>query len=156
MALTIRDTKTTPRERRWWYPATDGTEISENSYSNLRRAVFEHYRRNNQPVPTEQDIIDYVCRNLSVPCYEGREAFRNLYTDPPSSIQRGKPSPKWPFVLEPLKLLAKEGDRGLGDIVERAVGKVGGDAYKKWYQRIFGRPCGCNERQEDLNRDFPL
>lgn len=83
--LTIRDTKTTPRERRWWYPGLNGHEVSSNSYSNLKREVAEHYRSNGQPVPSEQQIIDYLCANLSVPCYEGKEPFRNFFHRPAAS-----------------------------------------------------------------------
>lgn len=154
MALTIRDTKTTPRERHWWYPGVNGSEVSESSYSNLKRAVAEHYRTNRQPVPTEQQIIDYCCVNLSVPCYEGKEQIRNRFSDP--APKRGGGSKKWPFVLEPMKLLAKDGDKGLGDIVERVVGKVGGEEYKRWYFKVFGRHCGCSERRDSLNEDYPL
>lgn len=154
--LTIRDTKTTPRERFWPFPGVDGKEIKENSYMNLVREVKQHYAANGRTPPTDQEIVDYVCREVSVPCYEGREPFRNRWTDPPSMIARGLKSPNWPVLLQPLKLLAKDGDRGLGDIVARLVGPIGGDAYKVWYEKIFGRKCGCSERQETLNEDFPL
>lgn len=63
---------------------------------------------------------------------------------------------EWPLALLPLKLLAQPGDKGLGDIVERTVGPVGGDAYKAWYLKIFGRPCGCTKRKDALNQRFPI
>jgi hypothetical protein len=66
------------------------------------------------------------------------------------------PLREWPFFLRPMKLLAKEGDKGLGDIVERAIGPAGGDAYKAWYEKTFGKPCGCTKRQDNLNDRFPL
>lgn len=62
----------------------------------------------------------------------------------------------WPMVLIPLKLLAKEGDSGAGDIIARTIGPVGGDAFKKWYKALFGKDCGCGNRQEALNRRWPL
>lgn len=62
----------------------------------------------------------------------------------------------WPLMLRPLKLLAQPGDKGLGDIVERVVGPVGGEAYKKWYLQMFGKPCGCTKRKDNLNQFFPL
>lgn len=155
MALTIRDTKTTPRERKWWYPAVDGPDISETSYSNLKRAVSEHYRSNGRPAPTEQQIIDYLCANLSVPCYEGKEQIRNLFTDPPPVKSARRRTPGW-GLFAPLKLIAKDGDRGLGDIVARTIGPVGGDAFKAWYKAITGESCGCTERQEEWNYIYPL
>ena len=62
----------------------------------------------------------------------------------------------WPAILKALKLAAKSGDKGLGDIVARIIGPIGGDAYKKWFEKIFGRPCGCSERQDYLNQRYPL
>ena len=62
----------------------------------------------------------------------------------------------WPFMLRPLKLLAIPSDKGLGDIVERVIGPIGGDAYKAWYEKAFGKPCKCTKRQDGLNERFPL
>lgn len=66
------------------------------------------------------------------------------------------PAKEWPFLARPLKLLAKEGDLGLGDVVARVIGPVGGDAFKEWFKKIFGRECRCADRQAWLNRRFPL
>ena len=62
----------------------------------------------------------------------------------------------WPLLLQPMKQFAKPGDKGLGDIIERIVGPVGGDAYKMWYKKVFGKPCKCNKHQDNLNEQFPL
>lgn len=62
----------------------------------------------------------------------------------------------WPMVLLPLKLLAKPNDRGAGDIIARTIGPIGGEAFKKWYKTLFGRDCGCGNRQESLNARWPL
>lgn len=62
----------------------------------------------------------------------------------------------WPMWAQPMKLLAKDGDKGLGDIVARVVGTIGGEAYKAWYLKTFGKSCGCTERQESLNQKYPL
>jgi hypothetical protein len=66
------------------------------------------------------------------------------------------PKPDWPVIVRPMKRFAKEGDKGLGDIVERVIGPVGGHAYKIWYQATFGEPCGCEKRIDRLNERFPL
>lgn len=65
------------------------------------------------------------------------------------------PAP-WPKVLLPMRRLAKASDRGLGDIVERLVGPIGGNAFKKWYLIIFGKPCHCAARRDKWNRKYPL
>lgn len=66
-----------------------------------------------------------------------------------------KPEP-WPALLLPLKLMAKPSDVGAGDIIARVIGPIGGDAFKLWYRATFGRDCGCGNRQEALNRRWPL
>ncbi len=154
--LSIRDTNSTPKERKWTFPDINGKEISENSWLNLKREVAMHYRANGRTPPAEQELIKYCCDNLTIPCYDGTQAYRNRMTDPPSAIERGKPSPKWPLVLQPFKLMAQEGDKGLGSIIERVIGPIAGDAYKAWHLRIFGKACGCSERRDSLDRDFPL
>lgn len=63
---------------------------------------------------------------------------------------------KWPTLALPMKLLAKPGDKGLGDIVARVIGPIGGDAFKAWYAATFGKSCGCEVRQEVWNRRYPL
>jgi hypothetical protein len=67
------------------------------------------------------------------------------------------PKPDWPIFLRPMKLMAKDGDKGLGDVVERVIGPVGGDAYKSWYKTTFGKECtSCTKRKGDLNARYPL
>lgn len=68
----------------------------------------------------------------------------------------GAPPEPWPLYLQPFKLLAQEGDKGLGDIVEHVIGPAGGGAYKSWYEKTFGVGCGCNQRQDRLNQRYPL
>lgn len=66
------------------------------------------------------------------------------------------------MLLLPIKLLAKRGDRGAGDIIARTIGPIGGDAFKKWYKTLFGKDCGCGGsgnprgRQEFYNDRWPL
>lgn len=155
MPLTIRDTKTTPRERQWAYPGINGSFVTSNSYMVLRLEITQHYTTNGQPVPSDEEITKYLCDNLTIPCFEGTTPYVNQFTNPPSFLTRGLPSPDWGS-LNFLKLMAKDGDKGLGDIIARIIGPVGGDAFKRWYKRLFGRDCGCSERQEDFNLTYPL
>jgi hypothetical protein len=67
------------------------------------------------------------------------------------------PYDQWPMWAKALKQLSRHEDKGLGDVVERVVGPVGGDAYKLWYKTTFGEDCvGCNKRKGNLNVRFPL
>lgn len=65
------------------------------------------------------------------------------------------PVNRWPLWTTAVKLLRQPEDQGVGDTLARTVGPVGGDAYKAWFTKTFGRPCGCTERQVDLNRKYP-
>lgn len=154
--LTIRDTNTTPRERFWPFPSVDpAVELKSNSWMVLKLDVQKHYTANGRPVPTEQEIIKYVCDNVTVSCFEDGKPYRNKLTDPPTFLQRGKPSPDWGS-LNMLKVMARDGDKGLGDIVARVIGPIGSDVFKRWFHKLFGRSCGCQERQEEWNIQYPL
>jgi hypothetical protein len=77
----------------------------------------------------------------------------NPVFQPPVSPLLPRP---WPLILQPIKLLSQPEDTGLGDIIARTIGPIGGDAYKKWYLRVFGKSCGCDQRQETWNALYPL
>lgn len=153
--LRIHDTKSTPRGK-WKYPGVDGFEIVSNSYMNLMREVVIHYKGNGQEPPSEQEIIQYLCDNTPIPCFEGREPYPNQFTDPATYGSGGIHSSKWPLVLQPFRLMIKEGDKGLGDIIHRVIGDGNSEAFKKWHLKVFGAPCGCGERHRKLNVRFPI
>lgn len=77
---------------------------------------------------------------------------------PPAQPKPISPEPldRWPVWVRAAALLAKPDDKGLGDVIARTVGPIGGDAYKTWFKRVTGKPCGCSERQETLNAIYPL
>lgn len=60
--------------------------------------------------------------------------------------------PTWAATIAKLKA---DNDTGLGDTIARVIGPVGGNAFKHYFKTIFGKSCGCKERQEALNRDYP-
>lgn len=63
----------------------------------------------------------------------------------------------WPTILKPVKLLATKKDKGLGDIVERVIGPVGGNLYNDWYMKTFGTKCPkCTKDKNNLNERYPL
>jgi hypothetical protein len=63
---------------------------------------------------------------------------------------------QWPLAFQLLAKAAKPQDKGLGDIIERVVGPIGGLKFKLWFKRITGRDCGCGARMEKLNALYPL
>jgi hypothetical protein len=65
------------------------------------------------------------------------------------------PRDKWPLWAKGVALARGGQDKGVGDTVERAVGPVGGEAFKQWYLNTFGKPCGCDGRKESWNTLYP-
>jgi hypothetical protein len=132
---------------RYYQPQT-GFWMNGITFEQLLGRVDQHRKNNGIPHVSEGyatlalEVLDSICSALS-------PADQRLHcTDAP-------PAP-WPTYLLPFKLLAKEGDRGLGDIVARTIGPVGGDAFKTWYKETFDKGCGCHERQDYLNAAYPL
>lgn len=79
---------------------------------------------------------------------------------PDKSPAAPKIQPRWPMnpfgiAMRALKLMRTPEDTGAGDTLARVVGPIGGDAYKAWFKETFGKTCGCAERQEQLNAQFP-
>ena len=42
--------------------------------------------------------------------------------------------------------------KGLGDTVQKIAKKVGADKIAKTYEKVTGKPCGCGNRQDTLNK----
>ena len=63
-------------------------------------------------------------------------------------------SADWPGWARVIRLVKTDADRGVGDTISRVIGPIGGEAYKVWFLATFQRPCGCTERQADLNAKF--
>lgn len=49
-----------------------------------------------------------------------------------------------------------ESGRGLGDAIADLAHLTGLDRVAKYYEKITGKSCGCDERQQALNRLLPL
>lgn len=75
--------------------------------------------------------------------------------DPPRPVQP-VPRDRWPFSARTLARLARPGERGLGTVLTRLLGNVGGEVYKRWFVRIVGRPCGCTDMATKLDVMYPL
>ena len=48
-----------------------------------------------------------------------------------------------------------EPQKGLGDSVAALTRALGVDKLAAKYEKVTGKPCGCKERQEKLNKMFP-
>lgn len=87
------------------------------------------------------------------PCgYVGQ--FREAPAAPPKVISEKvarKTTNRW---VRYLSLLSKPEDIGLGATAKRLFAKFGGERFRVWAQRI-GLPCGCTEREDEWNRQYP-
>lgn len=71
---------------------------------------------------------------------------------PPRAIPRHE----WPTWAVALEKLAIPEDKGIGDVIARTIGPIGGNSFKSWYGKIFNKSCGCNARQANYNAKYPL
>lgn len=79
----------------------------------------------------------------------------NMRLAPCGTAEQGPPAPQqWPLWARGVRLNAKPPDRGVGDTIERTVGRVGGRLFKKWSNAV-GFNCGCIARRDKLNRQYP-
>lgn len=63
---------------------------------------------------------------------------------------------EWPANILYLKAKAIEGDKGLGDILEREIGLINSLIFKDWFKKTFGRVCACNWSKDTINRYYPI
>lgn len=64
------------------------------------------------------------------------------------------PRIQWPPVVRVVARLAKAGEVGIGDTVQRLLAGVGGEVFKTMAETI-GVECGCGERQAAMNAKYP-
>ena len=63
--------------------------------------------------------------------------------------------PEWPLWAKAIALMKDPTrDAGVGDTAARMIGAETSDAFKSFYQKTFGRPCGCVGRQKDWNNKY--
>lgn len=69
MPLVIRDVNTIPPERFHYLVSATNFDIYAPNYNGLYSAIQQHCIANNVGIPSLQEVIDFCCANLSVPCY---------------------------------------------------------------------------------------
>jgi hypothetical protein len=122
-----------------------GYTVKASNYNQLLSRIREHCEANEIPTPTESDVEQWLCDNFAVKCKNADGSiYQNQYVD----------RKNWPLILRPLRLKAQSGDRGLGDIVARTIPK--GAEFKAWFKKYLAIDCGCDQRQDWLNAQYPL
>jgi hypothetical protein len=113
--------------------------------------IWHDMLRAGKQVGASVEVPDAIAQRILDAC--GLEA-------PPVTVTRTKLAPvpydQWPLRFRLLAKLATPQDAGLGDVVERIVGPVGGSAFKKWFKLATRRDCGCNQRIQTWNELYPL
>lgn len=83
--IAIKDTSAVPEEGWQFFVPKTGYTVTTRNYGMLYQMVVRHYKSNQiAPIPTEQEVIDYVCANGRVSCYETetREPLINKFSFP--------------------------------------------------------------------------
>jgi hypothetical protein len=88
------------------------------------------------------------------PIFPAKQTSR--VSPPGSSATLAIPFERWPAHYKALAKFAKPGDIGIGNVVERVIGPLGGTLFKIWYKQITGKSCGCGARKQMLNERYPL
>ncbi len=86
------------------------------------------------------------------------EVTWEAFTAPMPSRPPVEPIPRdqWPMWTKALAQFATENDKGIGDVAARMIGTENSAKFKAWHLATFGRPCGCNGRQNLWNQKYPL
>lgn len=99
------------------------------------------------------DVLDQKASEILARCSDPVPA---MVSAPVQAPQQPIAYDEWPILFRLLAGRRKETDAGLGDVVERLIGPIGGDAFKTWFKLATGRDCGCGARKEFLNQRYPL
>lgn len=68
--LVIRDTNAPPPERFHFPVKATGHTVDAGNYNQLFENIRAHCVANGIPGPSDQEVIDYLCRNTHISCYD--------------------------------------------------------------------------------------
>lgn len=74
MALVIRDVNAPPPERFHFptkaYGSAAAFDVDASNYNQLFENIRKHCESNGKPIPSNQEVVDYLCRETHVSCYD--------------------------------------------------------------------------------------
>ncbi len=79
MSLYIRDTTTVP-DGGFRYPGVLPGTFIVYPYGSLYDEIKRQYTANNVPVPRWDEVVIWMCNNLSIPCVDGNQPLVNKWT----------------------------------------------------------------------------
>ena len=65
------------------------------------------------------------------------------------------PPRPWPLWARALARRRVAGERGVGDTLARLLNGVGAARAAAVYERLVGKTCGCKDRQQWMNEQWP-
>ena len=132
------------------------------SFDSIVNAVLSVVRANRDMAaqhqwPTERaDVETWVERYNVLLCQQN--GWHDYLLEPSTSApppHRSMSPEEFPVWAKAIRLLKKDGHKGIGDTVESLIGHKNSTAFKEWYRNTFGKDCGCKDRKEWLNRMYP-
>jgi hypothetical protein len=104
-------------------------------------------------MPLEREnIANWIDEYNAQRCFDNR--WFNFIVGGSNPPPTRKFSEQWPLWARTVGALRKDGEKGVGDTVERLVGANNSESFKLWYKRTFNRNCGCDGRKETWNAKF--
>lgn len=86
-----------------------------------------------------------------------RAGARGQASRPPSSVEPGELGRAyWPAWAEAMAGRAVAEDRGIGDVIARVVGAIGGVEFAAWVKTVKCRRCPLPADLAKLNEIYPL
>ena len=101
--------------------------------------------------PTEYDAICELVDSYNAGVCESN-GWKDYFVSTGPPVQMAKPS--WPIWAKAVALGKTDSDAGVGDTVERLIGKENSEAFKAFYKKTFGKVCGCNGRKNEWNAKY--
>jgi hypothetical protein len=130
-----------------FYQSETNYTITGPSWQDLIINVKKHRIANNIPIGLnfDRDVEQQLADNLP----------ESQITKDNPNRSAAMPRDEWPSWVNAIAAMKNDSDKGVGDTIQRVVGPVGGDSFKRWFQTIFHKSCGCTERQEAFNNQYP-
>lgn len=80
MSLVIRDNSVTPRDGWSYYVEATNYTVTTRNPNLIYSMVVKHCLANGINPPTEQQVIDWQCQNLNIPCHDGGNLMENSWS----------------------------------------------------------------------------
>jgi hypothetical protein len=127
------------------FASFDAIVNSVHTLLNANKEYAEHHG-----LPTDLDGIRSMVDTFNAELCRV-SGWTDYYIDTPTAVSFSD----WPVWAKALGKLKRDGEKGVGDTIERIIGAETSDLYKSWYRKIFGRDCNCIGRKEKFNETYP-